>query len=321
MYKTSNLVAFFLENGGVREKDGNITIPDRLGKGYLKWLKPRAGLTILLQHMELLQPLQVIRQEDDARSDMAIFSFRNIFARSKPTDAEHPFLIFQPSVQASSANVALDITVPAHFETSNVLIGVEMAYLRQLLTSNNTAGAIAPLNIQQQSFLYEGPSAPRIQTVAAELFLTTPINALADLFYANKAEELIYLFLNDLLKRDAVSDYPINKQDAEAVYQIREELIRDLATPPQLELLAAKVNMSVSKLSKLFRYIFGESIYNYYQKMRMNKAIYLLREKRQSVSAVGYELGFSNLSHFSRLFEKHIGVTPKKFSKMPVKEI
>jgi AraC-like DNA-binding protein len=29
---------------------------------------------------------------------------------------------------------------------------------------------------------------------------------------------------------------------------------------------------------------------------------------------VGYELGFSNLSHFSRLFEKHYGLTPKRFS-------
>lgn len=27
-----------------------------------------------------------------------------------------------------------------------------------------------------------------------------------------------------------------------------------------------------------------------------------------------YQLGFSNLSHFSRLFEKHIGMKPKKYS-------
>jgi AraC-like DNA-binding protein len=32
------------------------------------------------------------------------------------------------------------------------------------------------------------------------------------------------------------------------------------------------------------------------------------------VAQAGYELGFSNLSHFSRLFEKHYGQNPKKFS-------
>jgi len=29
---------------------------------------------------------------------------------------------------------------------------------------------------------------------------------------------------------------------------------------------------------------------------------------------VGYEPGFSNLSHFSRLFEKHYGLHPKRYS-------
>ncbi|WP_394350737.1 AraC family transcriptional regulator [Chitinophaga tropicalis] len=29
---------------------------------------------------------------------------------------------------------------------------------------------------------------------------------------------------------------------------------------------------------------------------------------------VGYQPGFTNLSHFSRVFEQHIGMKPKKYS-------
>jgi len=29
---------------------------------------------------------------------------------------------------------------------------------------------------------------------------------------------------------------------------------------------------------------------------------------------VGYQLGFTNLSHFSRVFEQHTGKKPKKYS-------
>ena len=47
----------------------------------------------------------------------------------------------------------------------------------------------------------------------------------------------------------------------------------------------------------------------------MQHAASLLREKGLSVSEAGYELGFSNLSHFSRLFEKLIGSKPKQYSK------
>ena len=43
----------------------------------------------------------------------------------------------------------------------------------------------------------------------------------------------------------------------------------------------------------------------------MNEAAQLLREL--SVSQVGYKIGFSNLSHFTRLFEKHHQVKPKRY--------
>lgn len=73
--------------------------------------------------------------------------------------------------------------------------------------------------------------------------------------------------------------------------------------------------MSESKLNRLFRQIFGNSIYNYYQTLRMNEAAYLIKEEKLSVSEAGYRLGFTNLSHFTRIFERHLGLKPKKYAK------
>jgi AraC-like DNA-binding protein len=72
--------------------------------------------------------------------------------------------------------------------------------------------------------------------------------------------------------------------------------------------------MSVSKIKRLFKQIFGTSIFNYYQNFRMQEAARLLREKKLTVSEVGYQMGFTNLSHFSKVFEEHIGMKPKKYS-------
>jgi len=95
---------------------------------------------------------------------------------------------------------------------------------------------------------------------------------------------------------------------------LRKAIMDDLSVPPRLDDLATKAGMSETKMKQLFKQTFGDTIYNYYQKLRMEEAAFLITKAGHSVSEAGYTLGFSNLSHFSRLFEKHYGLTPKKFT-------
>ena len=91
-------------------------------------------------------------------------------------------------------------------------------------------------------------------------------------------------------------------------------MLEHLDTPQTIEELADFAGMSSSKLKRLLKQIFGNSIFNYYQSFRMKEAARLLREEKLSVSEVGYRLGFSNLSHFTSMFEQHIGMKPKRYS-------
>jgi AraC-like DNA-binding protein len=59
--------------------------------------------------------------------------------------------------------------------------------------------------------------------------------------------------------------------------------------------------------------MFGVSIYQYFQRMRLEKARQLLAENNRTVKEVAYELGFTNTGHFSRLFERTFHVKPKRF--------
>ncbi|RYE56104.1 MAG: AraC family transcriptional regulator, partial [Sphingobacteriales bacterium] len=40
----------------------------------------------------------------------------------------------------------------------------------------------------------------------------------------------------------------------------------------------------------------------------------LLLDEKYSVAETGYLLGFTNMSHFTKVFEAQIGVKPKKYS-------
>ena len=72
--------------------------------------------------------------------------------------------------------------------------------------------------------------------------------------------------------------------------------------------------MNELKMRKIFKQVFGMGIYDYYQHLRMKEAARLLRDEKLSVSQAGYQIGFENLSHFTKVFEKHIGKKPKKYS-------
>ncbi|WP_242052327.1 helix-turn-helix domain-containing protein [Dysgonomonas sp. GY75] len=41
----------------------------------------------------------------------------------------------------------------------------------------------------------------------------------------------------------------------------------------------------------------------------------MLKEEKLSASDVGYRLEFTNLSHFSRVFNEHMGMKPKQYSR------
>lgn len=92
-------------------------------------------------------------------------------------------------------------------------------------------------------------------------------------------------------------------------------MLEHLDTPPVIKELAAGASMSPSKLKRVFKQIFGNSIFRYYQEFRMKEAARLLKEEKLTVSDAGYQLGFTNLSHFSRVFKEHLGMKPKQFSR------
>ncbi len=127
-------------------------------------------------------------------------------------------------------------------------------------------------------------------------------------------QELLCVLFDRLLARETVKHRRIHQADADQLERVRLAVFADLRIPPQLPELASLAGMSLSKLTDLFRQVFGDSIYAYYPKVRLAEAGYLLRQAGCSVSETGYRVDFSNLSHFSRLFEKHYGVKPKRFA-------
>jgi AraC-like DNA-binding protein len=83
------------------------------------------------------------------------------------------------------------------------------------------------------------------------------------------------------------------------------------ASPLTLQELAARANLSVSHFCSEFKRYFGVTAVEYLIRLRMQHASYLLRDRNVRVSEVAHLVGYEDLYHFSRLFKKRYGASPR----------
>jgi AraC-like DNA-binding protein len=81
-----------------------------------------------------------------------------------------------------------------------------------------------------------------------------------------------------------------------------------------LKELSKGLDISPSYLSREFsRYFEDLSFGEYIRKLRIEKAIELMRTPKYSLTEIAYLTGFSDQSHFTRIFKKHTGKNPSEF--------
>ena len=74
--------------------------------------------------------------------------------------------------------------------------------------------------------------------------------------------------------------------------------------------------MHPSYLSREFsKYFDNLSFGEYIRKLRIEKAIELLKTSRCKLSEISYLTGFSDQSHFNRVFKSFTGMTPLEYKK------
>ena len=80
-----------------------------------------------------------------------------------------------------------------------------------------------------------------------------------------------------------------------------------------LESIAKHMGYHPDYINRLMHYHTGQTIYQFLQDFRINKAIRMIRSSELSFSAIAEKTGFINVSHFSHTLKKKTGKTPSEF--------
>lgn len=96
----------------------------------------------------------------------------------------------------------------------------------------------------------------------------------------------------------------------QAILQLQEWLDQHYGHPVSLQTLAALSGLTERSLIRRFKAATGDTPTSYLQVLRIEAARQLLEQSRLPVDGITQQVGYEDVSSFSRLFRKHTGLAP-----------
>jgi YesN/AraC family two-component response regulator len=84
-----------------------------------------------------------------------------------------------------------------------------------------------------------------------------------------------------------------------------------------LKELSDSIGVSRSYLSRIFKLDTGISLWDYLNRLRIQKAKELLLLSNQSITAIAAEVGYEDVGYFARVFRQITGSSPRAFKQAP----
>lgn len=104
-------------------------------------------------------------------------------------------------------------------------------------------------------------------------------------------------------------------RESEPIRAAKQYVLAHIDKQISLDEVASQIYMSPGYFSTLFREKTDTTFSDYVIGVRMDTAKQLLRESKHSVSEVASRVGYSDARHFSKVFQKNVGIKPTAFRK------
>lgn len=126
----------------------------------------------------------------------------------------------------------------------------------------------------------------------------------------------LYLFFDCLLKSSGIQKKKRNVSLKD--YYIKEALSfieQNYQNNITIEDIASCLNLDRSYFGKLFKEALSKSPQDFLVNYRLTKSLELLKNTDKPIKDIGTAIGYPNQLHFSRMFKKEYGVSPREWRK------
>ncbi len=107
---------------------------------------------------------------------------------------------------------------------------------------------------------------------------------------------------------------PLNREGDPRIERVLQRMKDEMTSPDlSIEALAQGIELTATQMRKLFRRETRKGPKEYLHRLRLEKAVHLLRHSTQTVKQIAFECGFATDNYFHLTFRKAFGVTPAAF--------
>lgn len=134
----------------------------------------------------------------------------------------------------------------------------------------------------------------------------------ADQMLELKLEMFLILLIREALRKGANS--PDIASEVDGIAGVHRYVCEHYNQKITLEQLCLLFGTNKTTLCDEFRASYGDTVFNYINNLRVDRAKALMREGKLSITDISASVGFSSIHYFCRVFKKLVGRTPKEYS-------
>jgi len=295
-------------------------LPQSLGQGYLSAIELRPGMVMAFGNLHVKTPIKAMLEFG---SNAISFTYTIAGEHSWMSSGQGvPLYAWRSGYEIlSSFRLQLnrvDAVPPSRTPTKVVAIYIDPATIFNLFPGiqgrlSRELNRIAKGD-PQSAFYREMPATANVSMVIQDILARPYHGPFQRMFLESKCLELITHTLWRIHKQQtAVTCKRLRPEYAERVKNAKTLIDRHFCEDIHLQDLAGQVGLHHSKLSRFFQIIYDTTVFAYVRQLRLNQACFLLSRGDTSVTEVALAVGYSNLSHFAKVFKEHYGQTPSQF--------
>ena len=294
-----------------------LIIPQPKGEGILKAINLFDELQVLLADVVFNEGMITIRERSDDR--YFILHFDDVFIKETASLKVDDELLQKSNTRHSVARLTSNIFVnteelPPHLYIKSVKVLFNEKWLKKYMGMDAEDDVLQKyLSLKTESFDIEQLDTGYLKLME-ELWAVKKDDPLQNIFLQNRVTLLIERFFTSLYNKANLINgkFNLSTEVINGLIKVEHLLVNDFSKlPPTIDEFSRLVSMSSTKLKKSFKSMFGDSIYSYYQKQRLQKANELLLSGKYTIKEAANAIGYTNIANFMLAFKKQFKKLPE----------